>query len=86
MNEQLIEILGLDEKASDKDIVTAVKALKAKADAQNVKESGDREITELVQKSGGALNRASAQMVIKDRKSHAARQKKAEDDKAKEKK
>jgi hypothetical protein len=73
MNEELIKILELDAKASEKDIVTAVKALKAKADAASTKAGAEKEISDLITKSGGALNRESASMVLRDRKSHAAK-------------
>lgn len=74
MKEQLIEILGLDSKAEEKDIVKAVQALKAAADTRSAKDAGEKEITDLIQRSGGALNRDGAKMVLKDRRTHAAKQ------------
>jgi hypothetical protein len=84
MNEELIQILGLPEGSDDKAIIAAAKALKKTADTQSNKDAGEKEITELIQKSGGALNRTSASMVLKDRKGHAKRLAGAES--AKEKK
>lgn len=76
MKEKLIELLGLKADASDDAVVAAVAKLQSAAAMQSAKDAGEKEITSLIQKSGGALNRQSAIQVLNDRKARAKASKK----------
>lgn len=86
MKEKLIELLGLKADATEEQIVAEVSTLKSVAASKANVEANEREITQVIQKSGGALNRQGAEMVIKNRRSAAAEAKKAESKKADAKK
>lgn len=78
MKEKLIELLGLDAKATDEQILAEVASLKSIAASKQTADAADKEITTLIRKSDGALNREGAKMVIKGRKAAAAEKAKAE--------
>jgi len=75
MKEQLIQILGLDPKASDADVISAVSGLKSRLSEASVLAAGEKEIRALIAESGNALSRDAAVQVLADRKAHAAAQK-----------
>ena len=69
MRELLIQILGLSPAdgagaVTDDQIVVAVKALKSRVDAGIKLEKKEKEITDLINQSGGALTRESAKEVL----------------------
>ena len=75
MKEKLIELLGLDAKSTEEQIVAAVANL-AKASATNAAAaSKENEIRALIAESGNALSRDAAVQVLADRKAHAAKHK-----------
>lgn len=75
MKEKLIELLGLKTDATDEQVIAGVSSLKSIAASRQTPEAAEKEITTLVTRSGGALNREGAKMVIRDRKAAAAKAK-----------
>jgi len=78
MKEKLIELLGLKADATDEQIIGEVSTLKSIAASKANVEANERETQVVIQRSGGALNRQGAEMVIKNRRAAAAESKKAE--------
>jgi hypothetical protein len=73
MRDKLVEIFGLkpvggQTEVSDEQIITAATWHKAQADSAEAKRQEEREISDLVTKSCGALSRASAKEVLAARK------------------
>ena len=85
MKDKLIELLGLKADATDEQIIGEVSTLKSIAASKANVEANEREITQVIQRSGGALNRQGAEMVLKNRKAAAAEAEKSEKKKAKSK-
>lgn len=73
MKEKLIELLGLDAKASEERILQAVAALQSKAAAETDAAKADKAIRALVAESGNALSYDDAKKVLADRAAHAQR-------------
>ena len=74
MKEKLIEILGLDAKATDEQVVEAVQGLLDKDKAKAITEGRERAIQKKIAESGGALNRENA-IIALDHQDEATKQK-----------
>ena len=76
MREKLIEIFGLkpvegQTAVSDEQIISAAAWHKTQTAAAEAQRREEKEITDLITKSCGALNRTTAKEVLASRKSHS---------------